>query len=174
MGRSLTRNATFQTLPRSTIINMSRIYTRLALFAAVCGLGMASLQAQTPTQNQEKKQEVTRSTISTDEITLIKDSDRNALEDRSPASVLQSRVDAGHSNVQTEAPASQALDINKVRVIHPNNYNALSDEQKAKIDANPYYVVSELSRREVMAEFINGERAVSAPAAKEKPAPAKP
>jgi hypothetical protein len=156
-----------------------------SLLAGLLGFCAVGLQAQSPAVQDEassdapKKQQVTQSTISRDEITLIKDMDQSPLEKRDPASILQSRVDAGQSKVQqspnSEASNSGALDINKVRVIHPNNYNALSDERKAAIDADPYYVVSDLSRREIMAEFITGKRAVtSEPKPASKPAPAKP
>ncbi len=161
---------------------MFRTLSRLTLAAAFCGVGMVALEAQTPTPDKQTKtvkttdgQQVNQSTISTDEITLIRDMEKSPMEDRSPAATLKTRVESRQAGNNQAEQGRKSVDINKVRVIHPNNYNALSDKEKSKIDANPYYVVSDKSRREVMAEFINQQRSVTPePAASEPAAPVDP
>ncbi len=77
-------------------------------------------------------------------------------------SLRQQYVYRGQGDIM--GPDEKPLDINRVKVITPANYEALQPEAKAEIDADPYYVVTDKSRKEVMADFVRQySRVVSNP-----------
>lgn len=86
----------------------------------------------------------------------------------SPAELL-GRKYAEDAPAAPEEGREARLDINKVRVITPDVYGGLPAERQSVIDADPYWFVTDKTRRQVMAELITGERAL-----KEVPDAAKP
>jgi hypothetical protein len=126
------------------------------------------VQAQTP-QNAEsiKPGSVTQGTIKTEDITLVKDSGINPT-DQSPANVLEQKYGASSvregASSEGDAVRTQAgLDINKIRVITPAGYEQMSTEQRAAVDADPYWIVSKDNRRQVMADVFLGKIAIDVP-----------
>ncbi len=147
----------------------------ICLFALALFLGSGSLfaqqtqtvQPQMPAENTRQedrkieKTEINRQELSSDKITLVRDANLPPVGERTPGSTLERQM-SGRGPDQVMGPDNQPLDINKIRVITPEQYKTLAPDAQKAIDQDPYYVVSDKERKEVMVEFIRRHAQVSA------------
>jgi hypothetical protein len=130
----------------------------LAQQLAVAGLflafiGTAAAQQTQVTPNTPKTGPVTHEEVGTEKITLVRDANLPAGQSSTPTQSL-SRQYSTKSPSQVTGPDNNPLDINKIRVITPAQFATLAPDAQKAIEADPYYVVTDKSRKEVMAEFI--------------------
>ncbi len=126
-----------------------------SLMLFVFSAGAANLVAQ---QNQVSpsepvKTQVNHEEISTEKITLVRDANLPPLEQRTSGNSLQSQY-VGKTPEHVTGPDNNPLDINKIRVITPEKFATLAPDAQKLIEADPYYVVTDKSQKEVMADFI--------------------
>jgi hypothetical protein len=127
------------------------IYTLAAFVLAMTGSTFAQ-QTQVST-TEPKAGGVTHQEIGTEKITLVRDANLQAGQESTPTQSLN-RQYAAKSPQQVTGPDNNPLDINKIRVITPAQFATLAPDAQKAIEADPYYVVSDKTRMEVMAEFI--------------------
>ena len=127
------------------------------------------VQAQTPLDAKpDSPQNVNQRTIQTDEITLIKDSGIDPL-NASPAQSLQRAygVTGSQEKITSMEDLRQTpggIDVNKIRVIKQAGYDQMNAEQQAAVDADPYWIISEDTRRQVIADVFTGKIEIDLPA----------
>lgn len=121
----------------------------------------ASLSAQS-TEKQSKK-DIKHTTIKDSDIQLVKDNPDNL----DPSKMLEQQMsperalEHNYANAQTseewQQKDSQRGKLGDVKVVTPEAYEALSAEEKTKIDQNPTFFVTEMTRKQAMAAFVNGK-----------------
>jgi trans-aconitate methyltransferase len=75
----------------------------------------------------------------------------------SPGHALEKNYANGQTAEEWQQKDSQRGKLGDVKVITPDAYEALSAEEKAKIDQHPTYFVTDMTRKQAMAAFVNGE-----------------
>ncbi|GEM_PF-1719259 len=105
------------------------------------------------TTTEPKASGLTQQEIGSEKITLVRDANLPVGQANTPTQSL-SRQYATQSPDQVTGPDNNPLDINKIRVITPAQFATLAPDAQTAIKADPYYVISDKSRMEVMAEFI--------------------
>lgn len=123
----------------------------LMLFCAAAGTAAAQTPVAPDAPAKAPTQRVERSEIQVESL------QKPAQPTDSPAELL-GRKYAEDAPATPEDGREARVDINKVRVVTPQVYGGLPAERQAVIDADPYWFVTDKTRRQVMAELITGER----------------
>jgi len=159
-----------------SLVPMRRPLRGLVQHLAVAGLFLAlgstaSAQQTQVTPNTPKTGPVTHEELGTEKITLVRDANLPAGQASTPTQSLSRQYNAT-SPSQVTGPNNSPLDINKIRVITPAQFATLAPDAQKAIEADPYYVVSDKSRKEVMADFIKAYAQDDLSRALQQPAPA--
>ena len=138
-----------------------------AIILGSAGAMMAQTPSTTPSQPTNSK--VVKKQVSADHITLVKDANLPPIGEHTVGNSLESQY-VTKGPVDITSPDNKPLDINKVQIITPQAYEALSAEEKKKIDEDPYYMVTNKSRKEAMVEMIRSYSNQSVEPQKAEPA----
>lgn len=113
----------------------------------------AFAQQTQATSTAPKTDGVSQQELGAEKITLVRDANLQVGQAATPTQSL-TRQYATKSPDQVTGPDNNPLDINKIRVITPAQFATLAPDAQKAIEADPYFIVSDKSRMEVMAEFI--------------------
>ena len=143
---------------------------RLLTAALICAPALLSAQNGVETHKEANRQAepeqsktytspdgVQRTELSSEEITLWKDSDRQLPSQTSVADELRGQYQAGGNRADMDQIEDNTLQgkVNRIRVISPKDYAALSEAEQETVDADPLYYVTPKSRREMVAQFLS-------------------